>query len=65
MRYGVSFVVAGATFSGKTTLLNALLKTMPDEKRIFTIENGSRELDLVRKDEEARIINNVVHTLAT
>lgn len=64
MRYGVSFVVAGATFSGKTTLLNALLKTMPDEKRIFTIENGSRELDLVRKDEEARIINNVVHTLA-
>jgi pilus assembly protein CpaF len=65
MRYGVSFVVAGATFSGKTTLLNALLKKQPDDKRIFTIEAGSRELDLVRKDEETeKIINNVVHTLA-
>lgn len=65
MRYGVSFVVAGATFSGKTTLLNALLKTMPNEKRLFTIEAGSRELDLVRKDPETeKIINNVVHTLA-
>lgn len=65
MRYGVSFVVAGATFSGKTTLLNALLKTQPKEKRVFTIEAGSRELDLVRRDEETqKIINNVVHTLA-
>lgn len=65
MRYGVSFVIAGATFSGKTTLLNALLKTMPDEKRIFTIEAGSRELDLVRRDAESdKIVNNVVHTLA-
>lgn len=65
MRYGVSFVVAGATFSGKTTLLNALLKTQPNEKRIFTIEAGSRELDLVRRDDETeKIINNVVHTLA-
>lgn len=64
MRYGVSFVVAGATFSGKTTLLNALLKTMPNEKRLFTIESGSRELDLVRRDDMEKIINNVVHTLA-
>lgn len=30
MRYGVSTVVAGATSSGKTTLLNALLSTIPD-----------------------------------
>lgn len=80
MRYGVSFVVAGATFSGKTTLLNALLKTMPDERRIYTIESGTRELDLVRRVEETNeeadvqtqayknveisIANNVVHTLA-
>ena len=48
LRYGVSFVVAGATSSGKTTLLNALLTTIPDNKRIFTIESGSRELSLVR-----------------
>lgn len=78
MRYGVSFVVAGATFSGKTTLLNAILKTMPDERRIYTIEAGTRELDLVRRTEntseeenaktyknvEVSIVNNVVHTLA-
>ena len=30
LRYGVSFVVAGATSSGKTTLLNALLTSIPD-----------------------------------
>lgn len=36
LRYGVSFVVAGATSSGKTTLLNALLSTVPNNKRIFT-----------------------------
>lgn len=64
MRYGVSFVVAGATSSGKTTLLNALLKEMPDEKRIFTIEAGSRELKLVRRDDAGKVKNNIVHTLA-
>ncbi|MCQ2485548.1 MAG: Flp pilus assembly complex ATPase component TadA [Clostridia bacterium] len=64
MRYGVSTVVAGATSSGKTTLLNALLTTIPDNKRVFTIESGSRELALVRKDESGFVTNNVVHTLS-
>ena len=64
LRYGVSFVVAGATSSGKTTLLNALLKTLPDFLRIYTIESGSRELDLIRYDENGKITNNVVHTLS-
>lgn len=63
MRYGVSVVVAGATSSGKTTLLNALLQTIPDNKRIFSIESGSRELSLVRID-KGNIANNVVHTLS-
>ena len=63
LRYGVSFVVAGATSSGKTTLLNALLTTIPDNKRIFTIESGSRELSLVRTKDDA-VVNNVVHTLS-
>ena len=31
IRYGVSLVVAGRTSSGKTTLLNALLTSIPDE----------------------------------
>ena len=63
LRYGVSFVVAGATSSGKTTLLNALLTSIPDNKRIFTIESGSRELSLVRT-RDGVITNNVVHTLS-
>ena len=63
LRYGVSFVVAGATSSGKTTLLNALLTTIPDNKRIFTIESGSRELSLVRT-QNGKVVNNVVHTLS-
>ena len=63
LRYGVSFVVAGATSSGKTTLLNALLTSIPDNKRIFTIESGSRELSLVRT-KDGKVVNNVVHTLS-
>ncbi len=63
LRYGVSFVIAGATSSGKTTLLNALLTSIPDNKRIFTIESGSRELSLVRT-ENGKIVNNIVHTLS-
>ena len=63
LRYGVSMVVAGATSSGKTTLLNALLSTIPDGKRVFTIETGSRELSLVRK-RNGKVVNNVVHTLS-
>lgn len=63
IRYGVSLVVAGATSSGKTTLLNSLLSGIPDGKRIFTIESGSRELSLVRT-EDGRVVNNVVHTLS-
>ena len=58
--YGVSYVVAGRTSSGKTTLLNSLLGTVPDYKRIYTIENGARELSLIKRDVSGRIKNNVV-----
>ena len=63
IRYGMSTVISGATSSGKTTLLNALLQSIPDHKRIFTIESGSRELPLVRNLNE-KVVNNVVHTLS-
>ena len=63
LRYGVSFVVAGATSSGKTTLLNALLSTIPDNKRVYTIESGSRELSLVNV-KDGKVVNNVIHTLS-
>ncbi len=62
LRYGISICVAGATSSGKTTITGWLLGTIPDSKRIFTIENGSRELDLVREHDGA-VCNSVVHTL--
>ena len=64
LRYGISFVIAGVTSSGKTTLLNALLETIPKERRIFTIESGARELNLIRREPDGRILNNVVHTLS-
>ena len=64
LRYGVSFVVAGRTSSGKTTLLNSLLGSIPDNKRIYSIESGARELSLVKRDANGRVINNVVHTLS-
>lgn len=62
LRYGISICVSGATSSGKTTIAGCLLGTIPDSKRIFTIENGSRELDLVR-EQEGVVCNSVVHTL--
>ena len=62
IRYGISVCVAGATSSGKTTVAGWLLTTIPDRKRIFTIENGSRELDLIR-EESGKVLNSVVHTL--
>ena len=62
MRYGISICVAGATSSGKTTVLGWLMTTIPDNKRIYTIENGSRELDLTRF-KDGRVTNSVIHTL--
>ena len=62
LRYGISICVAGATSSGKTTLLGWLLTTIPDNKRIYTIESGSRELALVR-EKEGVVTNSVIHNL--
>lgn len=33
-----NFLVIGGTYSGKTTLVNALMKIIPDEQRLFIIE---------------------------
>ena len=62
LRYGVSVCIAGSTGSGKTTVAGWLLTTIPYNKRIFTIENGSRELDLVR-ERDGRVANSVIHTI--
>lgn len=62
VRYGISTCIAGATSSGKTTVAGWLLTTIPDSKRVYTIENGSREFALVR-EKDGKVINSVIHTL--
>lgn len=63
IRYGVSVCIAGSTGSGKTTLMAWLLSQVPNNRRLITIEEGSREFDLVKRDEHGNIINSVVHLL--
>ena len=62
-RYGVSMCITGATGSGKTTVMSWLLSTIPNDKRVFTIENDVREFDLVKKDATGKAINSVIHTV--
>ena len=63
VKYGISVCIAGNTGSGKTSTASWLMSTLPDSKRIYTIEEGSRELDLVRRDKKGKITNSVIHTL--
>jgi len=62
-RYGESMCLTGATSSGKTTLMSWILSTLPDNKRIFTIENGTREFNLVKTNDNGDVLNNVIHTV--
>ena len=63
IRYGVSVCIAGSTGSGKTTVMSWLLSMVPDNRRLITIEEGSREFDLIKRDEDGHAINSVVHLL--
>lgn len=56
VRYHRTIAVSGATASGKTTLLNALIQAVPDIERLITIEDV-RELKPVQP--------NCVHLLAS
>ncbi len=62
-RYGESICFTGATSSGKTTLMSYILSTLPNNKRIFTIENETREFNLIKKNDKGEVINNVIHTV--
>jgi pilus assembly protein CpaF len=59
--HGISIGIAGSTGSGKTTDINYLLRSIPYDKRIYSIED-SRELDLTVRDDKGRILNRVIHT---
>ena len=63
IRYGVSVWIAGSTGSGKTTIMAWLLSNVPNNRRLITIEEGSREFDLIKRDENGNILNSVVHLL--
>lgn len=61
INHGVSLICCGATSSGKTTVLNALLKKVPESTRIITLEDSTREFELVEHDKNGKVINNRVH----
>lgn len=58
---GISECYAGETGSGKTTIMADIMSNYPADKRIITIEKSVREFDLVRRDENGKITNNVLH----
>ncbi len=60
--HGISIGFAGPTGSGKTTDLNFVVNGIPSNKRIFCVEEDSRELDFVKCDGEGSVISRVVHT---
>lgn len=59
--HGISQVFAGGTGSGKTTFMADIMSRFPNDRRLITIENSVREFDLVKRDANGRVLNNVVH----
>lgn len=59
IRHGVSVCIAGATGSGKSTFMSWLLTKVPPDRRLITVEEESREFDLVRRDENGNALNSV------
>jgi pilus assembly protein CpaF len=59
---GISMAITGATSSGKTSDLGYLLTQIETKKRIVTIED-TKELDLIKYDEDGYMTNDVVHLL--
>ena len=61
---GLATICAGPTASGKTSLLNALLQSVPPSNRVVLIQNPS-EIDMRFKDATGRVYNDVLHLEAT
>ena len=62
-RRGVSTLFLGKVNTGKTTLVKYALDCLPDDMQIITIESGAREMNLVKRDQDGNVLNNVVHLL--
>ncbi|HEY5557789.1 CpaF/VirB11 family protein [Acetobacterium sp.] len=60
LSHEVSMCITGATNSGKTTLMSGILGEVPKDQRIITIEEETREFDLVHRNADGVIDNNVV-----
>lgn len=60
---GVSVCAGGSTGSGKTTSLSYLLNTIENNKRLLSMEEGSREFLLRKYDENGNVKNSVVSLL--
>ena len=59
----VSVCISGSVGAGKTTTLAAMLEQAKNADRVITIEEGSREFSLLKRDENGKIINNVLSKL--
>lgn len=59
----VSCCISGSVGAGKTTTLAAMLEQAKNTDRVITIEEGSREFSLLKRDEHGNIINNVLSKL--
>lgn len=64
LKYGVSILFGGATSSGKSSDMQSFLEEVlkNGQHRCYTIEENTRELDLVIKDLSDKIISRVIHT---
>lgn len=59
----VSCCISGSVGAGKTTTLAAMLEQAKYTDRVITIEEGSREFALLKRDAQGNIINNVLSKL--
>lgn len=64
LRHGISVLFGGATSSGKSSDMQTILHDIFAEGKLrgYIIEENTRELDFVVRDENGRTISRVVHT---
>lgn len=62
LNHGASMCISGETGAGKTTLAGSLLAVVSEHARTYTIEEGAREWQMVKRDENGKMLNSVIHT---